>query len=147
MQVSRQGSLHLDHHVAILQHTLDGDGLAVLLDVGGIGDLGQAQLLADLRTDLGGITIDCLTAAEHNVLGADTDLVDGSSQDLAGCKGIGTAELTAGDQNSLICTARQQLTQHAFRRRRAHGYNNDLAAGCVLEPSEQPPERSGHQGW
>ena len=91
------------------------------------------QLLSDLRADLCGIAIDCLTAAEHNVLGANADLVDGSSQDLAGCEGIGTAELTAGDQNSLICTAGQQLTQHAFCRRGTHGNNNDFAAGSVLE--------------
>ena len=91
------------------------------------------QLLSDLRTDLSGITINCLTAAEHNVLGANTDLVDGSSQDLAGCEGIGTAELTARNQNSLICTAGQQLTQHAFCRRGTHGNNNDFAAGSVLE--------------
>ena len=46
--------------------------------------------------------LDVYKRQEHNVLGANADLVDSSSQDLAGCKGIGAAELTAGDQNSLI---------------------------------------------
>ena len=35
-----------------------------------------------------GVTVDCLTAAEHDVLGADTDLIDSGSEDLAGCEGI-----------------------------------------------------------
>ena len=91
------------------------------------------QLFSNLGADLCGITIDCLTAAEHNILRANADLVDGSSQDLAGCKCIGTAELAAGDQNSLISAAGQQLTQHALCRRGTHGDNNDLAAGGVLQ--------------
>ena len=91
------------------------------------------QLLCDLRANLSGIAIDCLTAAEDNVLGANADLIDSSSQDLAGCKGIRTAELTAGNQNSLVSAAGQQLTQHTLCRRGTHGDNNDLAAGGVLE--------------
>ena len=91
------------------------------------------QLFSDLGADLCGIAIDCLTAAEDDILRANADLVDSCSKDLAGCEGIGTAELTAGDQNSLVRTAGQQLTQHAFGRRRAHGNNNDFAAGGVLE--------------
>ena len=65
--------------------------------------------------------------------GANTDLVDGSSQDLAGCEGIGTAELTARDQNSLISAAGQQLTQHALCRRGTHGDDNDLAGRQELQ--------------
>jgi len=91
------------------------------------------QLFSDLGADLCGVAIDCLTAAEHNVLGANADLIDSSSQDLAGCKGIGTAELTAGDQNGLVRAAGQQLTQHSLGRRRTHGDDNDFAAGSVLE--------------
>ena len=91
------------------------------------------QLLSDLRADLCGIAIDCLTAAEHDVLGADTDLVDRSSEDLAGCEGIGTAELAAGHQNSLVSAAGQQLTQHTLGRRGTHGDDDDFAAGLVLQ--------------
>ncbi|CAN3966064.1 DUF3108 domain-containing protein, partial [Dysosmobacter welbionis] len=46
------GSLDLDGHVAVLQHPLDGDGVAVLGDVGGVGHLGQVQLLSDLGAHL-----------------------------------------------------------------------------------------------
>ena len=85
--------------------TLDGQAVAVLLNVGDIGDLGQMQLLGDLGADLSGITVDGLTAAENDVLGADADLVDGSGQDLGGSEGIGTAELTAGDQHAAVSAA------------------------------------------
>ena len=57
------GGVDLDGHVAILQHTLDGEGVALLLDLSGIGDLGQMQLLSDLGADLSGIAIDGLTAS------------------------------------------------------------------------------------
>ena len=66
--VQQAGSLHLDHHVAVFQHTLHGQGVAVFLDVGNVGHLRQVQLLCDLRANLSGIAIDCLTAAEDNVL-------------------------------------------------------------------------------
>ena len=33
------GSLHLDHHVAVFQHTLDREAVAILLDVSNIGHL------------------------------------------------------------------------------------------------------------
>ena len=42
------GGLDLDGHVAVLQHSLDGEGVALLGDLGGVGHLGQAQLLGDL---------------------------------------------------------------------------------------------------
>ena len=91
------------------------------------------QLLGDLGTNLGGIAIDCLTAAEDDVLGADADLVDGSSQDLAGGEGIGTAELTARNQDGTVSAAGQQLAQHPFGRRGTHGDDDDFAAGGVLQ--------------
>ena len=91
------------------------------------------QLLGDLGADLCGITVDGLTATENNVLGADADLVDGSGQDLGGSEGIGTAELAAGDQHAAVSAAGHQLTQHTLCRRRAHGDDDDLAAGLVLQ--------------
>ena len=82
MQVSRQGVLHLQLHVAILKLALHGQGVAVLPDVGDIGDLGQVQLFSDLGANLGSVAVDGLTAAENDVLRADADLIDGSCQDL-----------------------------------------------------------------
>ena len=91
------------------------------------------QLLGDLGADLGGIAVDGLTAAEDDVLGADADLVDGSGQDLGGGEGVGTAELTGGNQHAAVSAAGHQLTQHALCRRRAHGDDDDFAAGLILQ--------------
>ncbi len=91
------------------------------------------QLLSDLGADLGGVAVDGLTAAEDDVLGADADLVDGSSQNLGGSEGIGTAELTAGHQHAAVRAAGDQLTQHAFSRRGAHGDDHDFAAGLIFQ--------------
>ena len=91
------------------------------------------QLFSNLGADLGGVTVDGLTAAENDILGADADLVDGSSQDLGSCKGIGAAELAAGNQDAAVSAAGHQLTQHALGRRRAHGNDDDFAAGLIFQ--------------
>ena len=126
-------SLHLDGHVAVFQHALDRDGVAVLLDVGGIGHLGQVQLLGDLGTNLGRVAVDSLTAAHHDVVLVHTDGGDGSSQDLGGRVRIGAAELAGRHQHTLVRTHGHQLTQHAGCRRGTHSDDDDLAARGVLE--------------
>src|SRR5699024_4813929 len=95
---------------------------------------GHTQLLSDLGTDLGGIAVDGLTAAEHDVVVVHADLLDGSSQDLRSGVSIGTAELTGGDQNGLVAAHGQQLAEHTLGGRGAHGDHHDLAAGGVLDP-------------
>ena len=91
------------------------------------------QLLSDLGADLGGVTVDGLTAAENDVLRADADLIDGSSQDLGGSEGIGAAELAARNQDAAVSATGHQLAQHAFCRRRAHGNDDDFAAGLIFQ--------------
>ena len=125
--------LRLDGHVAILQHSLNRNLAAFYLDVGSVGNLRDVQLLSDLRANLSGITVDSLTAAEYDVVLLHANLLDSCSQDLGGSEGIGTAELTSGNQNAFVSTASHQLTQHALCRGRTHGDNNDLAAGSVLQ--------------
>ncbi|CAN4070586.1 Septum formation inhibitor-activating ATPase, partial [Dysosmobacter welbionis] len=127
------GSLDLDGHVAVLQHPLDGDGVAVLLDVGGVGHLGQMQLLGNLGTHLGSVAIDGLPAAHDDVVSLYADLVDGRSQDLRGGVCIGTAELAGGHQHGLVSAHSQRLAEHTGSGRRTHGHHNNLAAGGVLD--------------
>ena len=94
-------------------------GGAVDLDVCCVGNLRDVQLLSDLRAYLSGIAVDCLTAAEYDVISLNTDVLDRSCEDLRGCEGIGTAELTAGNQNAFVSAHSDQLTQHALCRGRA----------------------------
>ena len=91
------------------------------------------QLFSNLRANLCSVAVDSLTAAENDILRANADLVNGSCQDLGSCKGIGTAELTGRYQHAAVSTAGDQLTKHAFCRRRAHGNNNNFAAGLIFQ--------------
>ena len=91
--------------MAVLEHTLNNNLVAILLDTGNVGNLRDVQLLSDLRTNLSGITVDSLTAAEYDVVLLQANLLNSSSQDLGSSKGIGTAELTSGNQNAFVSTA------------------------------------------
>src|SRR5699024_9406364 len=106
----------LDGHVAVLKHTLNGDGVAFLLDVSSVGDLRDAELLRDLGAYLRGVAVDCLAAAEYDIVILKADLFDRSGEDLGGSKGVRTAELTGGYQDSLIRAHCKQLAQHALCR-------------------------------
>ena len=103
------------------------------MDVRSIGDLRQTELLRDLRADLRGVAIDGLAAAHDDVFRLHTDAVDCSGKDLGGGVGIGTAEFTTGNEHRFIRAAGEDLTQHAFCRRGAHGDNHDFAACLILE--------------
>ena len=51
--------------MAVLEHALNNNLVAILLDTGNVGNLRNVQLLSDLRANLSGITVDSLTAAEY----------------------------------------------------------------------------------
>ena len=127
------GGLDLDGHIAVLQHALDGQGIAVLGDLASVGHLGQVQLLGDLGANLSGIAVDGLTAGQDDVVLLHAVGVDTGGDDLGGGVGVGAAELTGGDQDALVHAHGHQLTQHAFCGRGAHGERDDLAAQLVLQ--------------
>ncbi len=58
-----------------------------------------------------------------------------------------TAELAAGDQHAAVSAAGHQLTQHTLCRRRAHGDDDDLAAGLVLQLQGGLDGVQGRRGW
>ena len=126
------GSLDLDGHIAVLQHALDGIGVAVLGDLTGIGHLGQMQLLGDLGTHLSGIAVDGLTAGQNDVVILNAVSINSSSNDLGSGISVGAAELAGGNQNALVNAHSHQLTQHTFCGRRTHGESHDLAAQLIL---------------
>ena len=91
------------------------------------------QLLSDLGADLGGITVDGLTASQDDVILLNAVGIDSGGNDLGGSVGVGAAELTGGDQNAFVHAHGHQLTQHALGGRRTHGERHDLAAQLVLQ--------------
>ena len=60
------------------------------LDAADAGDLRQAQLLGHLRPDLGGVAVDGLPAAEHQVDGAEPS--HGEGEGVAGGQRVGAGE-------------------------------------------------------
>src|SRR5699024_11717488 len=54
--------------------------LALNLDISRVRNLRDAQLFSNLRTNLCGIAVDCLTAAEYNVFCVYANLLNSSSQ-------------------------------------------------------------------
>ena len=91
------------------------------------------QLFSDLGTDLRSVAVDCLTAAEDDVIVVETDGIERGGEDLRRGICIGTAEFTTGNQITVICAHSHQLAQHAFCGRRTHGDDRDLAAQLILE--------------
>ena len=91
------------------------------------------QLFRDLRTDLRGVAVDCLTARKNDVLGLDAVGVDRRRNDLARRVRVGTAELARGDENTLVHAHCHELAEHALCGRRSHRERNDLAAQFILE--------------
>ena len=90
------------------------------------------QLLSDLRADLGGVAVNGLTAAEDHVVLLNADVVDAGGDDLGGGEGVGAAELTAGDEDSLIAAHGQALMQHAGCGEGAHRNDDDLAVRVLV---------------
>ncbi len=83
-----------------------------------ISYLVEAQLLSYLRTYLSGITIDGLTTTNHDVYVA--YLLDGGSQCVRSCEGIGTSEETVSEQPTGICTTIKSLTDNLTCTWRTH---------------------------
>ena len=100
-------------------------------DAADAGDLRQAELLGDLRADLGGVAVDRLAAAEHEVGGA--ELLDRAGERVARGQRVGAGERPVGEQDDLVGAAVQRLAQHLGRGRRAHGEHGHAAAVAVLE--------------
>ena len=91
------------------------------------------QLLSDLGADLSGIAIDGLTAGQNDVVLIHTVGVDAGGDDLGGGVSIGAAELTGGNQDTLVHAHGHQLTQHTLGGRGTHSEGHDLAAQLVLQ--------------
>ena len=91
------------------------------------------ELLRHLGADLRGIAVDGLTAAEDDVVLVEADGIHGGGEDLGGGVRIGAAELTGRNEIAFVRAHGDQLAQHTLCRRGAHGDDEDLAAGGVLD--------------
>ena len=94
-----------------------------------IGNLGNVQILGNLRTNLSGIAVDGLLA-EHQHVELDAfqllDLLLSLGEDVAGGQSVGTTASAVGDQVSLVAADRQALLQSGQSLLGAHGQDDNL---------------------
>ena len=98
-----------------------------LLDV---GDLRHAELLGQLRADLGGVAVDGLPAAEDDVR---VELADRAGQDVAGGQRVAGGRPAVGDQDGPVGPADRATPQHVAGRRQAHRDDGHRAAEAVAD--------------
>ena len=91
------------------------------LDAGGLGEIEKG---GHFRSHLGGVAIDRLLAADHQV--HRVQLLHRRRQGGGGGPGIGAGESAIAQQHSLVHPARHHFTQRRFRLRRPHGDHGDL---------------------
>ena len=126
------GSLHLKDLVAVLELFLDGEGLGglVVLEVLHVGDLRQVEVLGDLGSHLGGVTVDGLAAGDDEV---DIHGAQGAGEGAAGGQRIGTAELAVGQQDGAVDTHGEGFAEDGLGLGQTHGDDGDVGTVFVLQ--------------
>ena len=85
--------------IAILILALNNNTVAFDLEILGIADVGQSQMLGDLRADLSRIAIDSLTAGDDEIV---FQVLDCGGDRRGRGPRIGAAERAVGDKNRLV---------------------------------------------
>ena len=115
---------------AVLELTADNDAVAFELQVLGVADMGQAQMLGNLRSDLRRIAVNGLTACDNQVIG---QLLNGRRKRGRGCPGVSPAERAVRDEDSVVSPHGQRLTQGHIGLHRSHAQHRDMGAELVFQ--------------
>jgi hypothetical protein len=103
----------------VVQGSLGHDLAAFDLDDRlGVGDLRDAELLGQLRAHLGGVAVDGLTTAQHDVEGP--GLLHGALQGVRGGQRVGAGELAVGQQDHAVGAPEEGFAQDSGRLGRPH---------------------------
>ena len=145
LRAARRGAtVYGDQHRQRDLHRLDtaidvaadrGDAILDTEDFFGVGHLVETEFLGHLRTDLGGIAVDGLTAAEDDVNPA--DLLDGGREGIGGSEGVSTGEEAVGQQPAFVSSAIEAFTYDFSGTGRAHREHADGGAGVLFFQSER----------
>ncbi len=104
-------------------------------DLAHIGEQLHAKPLGDAGADLGGVAVDGLLAAKHQIdRHVAVDLSDGCRQGKAGGQGVGAGKRPVGYQNGIVGAEGNRLAQGRFRLGRSHAQHRDMAAVGILHP-------------
>ena len=100
------------------------------LDILGIGDHRDLQMLRDLGANLRGIAVDSLTACDNQVI---LQIADGACNGGGGSPGIRAAQHPVCHQNALVRTHGNGLTQHVRCLGKPHGKHGYLCTVLVFQ--------------
>ena len=126
------GCLHLENLIAVLELFLNGEGLGglVVLKVFHIGNLRQVEVLGNLRSHLCGVAVDGLTTGDDKVK---IHCAQSTGNGAGGGKGIGTAKLAVGQQDSAVNAHSQSLAEDGLCLRKTHCDNGHVCTVFVLQ--------------
>ena len=87
-------------------------------------------MLGNLRTNLSGIAVDCLTSGDDQII---VQVADRACDGLGGSPGICAAQHSVGHQDAVVSAHSQSLTQNLFCLGKSHGDNGNLCAVLILQ--------------
>ena len=88
-------------------------------------------MFCDFRTNLSGIPIDSLTAAEDQIRNA--EMFDGVGHSCGSSQGVSAAESSVADQFGFISTHCQAVSQDGFSMGRSHGDDGDMGTQFIFQ--------------
>ena len=116
--------------ISVIILSLNDHLVSLNLNVLCIRDYGKSQMLSDLRTNLCGITIDCLTTGNDQIIVKVSQCTCNGS---GSSPGISTAQYSVGNQNCFVSTHSQRLTKSICCLGKTHGQYGNFCAELVLQ--------------
>ena len=87
--------------ISVIILSLNDNLVSFNLEILCIGDDRKLEVLSDLGTNLCGISVDCLTSGDDEII---LKISDSTCDGGGGCPGISTAEYTVCYENCLVST-------------------------------------------
>ena len=115
--------------VTVVIVAFNHDAVAIHIQAGSVGNVGDAQVLSHFRANLRSIAIDSLTAADDQIV---IDLGDGTGNGRRSCPSISATERTVRNQVRIIGAHGQSFMQNGFRLRGSHGYDINVRIRCFI---------------
>ena len=100
-----------------------------------VSNLGDVEFFSDLGHYLSGVAVDCLAAAEDDVVVA--DFADGLRKGIRSSKGVGTAESAVGEDNAAVGATEDSFANNFGRFGQSHGEDGDSRAGVSVFEAER----------
>ena len=115
--------------ISVIILSLYDNAVSLYLQLLGIGNYRDSKVLGKLRAYLCGISVDCLTACDDQIV---VQVSDSSCQCLGSCPCICSAQYSVCYKDRIVCAHCQCLTKYILCLRKSHGYYGNLCAVLVF---------------